>query len=203
LNAAERAEAQRRQKEEWLASQRAEAAAARAQADEIQRLEEIREREIALRSQQIMAAEDEARREAAATTREYNLAMAEAKAERLAAEKEAEIESSISEMMNTVKSGILAEDPDSARSTLGEGRIRPDGFRGFTQEQLEAIRQEQLAQLEEAKLRKERERELEEVGPALLETLLRCRHCPHTLTRFLLLGTPQGCHGYGKKWGQS
>lgn len=61
-------------------------------------------------------------------------------------------EDNTAEIYNALTSDMLTENPDLAQSNLGVGRRIGNMYKGMTAEERKIIREQQLAQIEEAKV---------------------------------------------------
>eukprot|EP00055_Hartaetosiga_balthica_P003082 m.6396 g.6396 ORF g.6396 m.6396 type:complete len:367 (-) comp2589_c0_seq1:212-1312(-) len=169
LTYAERYRSQRKQQEEWALQQLHE---------QMQREKQEREREERFRQQESWQAQKSielANQEAQARAHQereamlYNLRMAEEKKEKLKEMKLRESEENYRDMMETVNSDLISENRDAARS-YGPRKVIPDRYKGMAEEEVAAIREEQLHQIEQSKIKKamEAERAMEEQRQSVL-----------------------------------
>ena len=63
-----------------------------------------------------------------------------------------EQDDNMTEIANAIFSDLLTENPDQAISSLGPNRVVPDRWKGMSPEQIEAIRNKQLQQIQERKV---------------------------------------------------
>lgn len=158
LVSAQRLRIQREQIKSWLDQQMQEKEAAQKEqkaAEEAYKAAMVARDERAL---QLERMEMECRKRLYEANRKFNAA--------LAAEKDFEkkvlmkqtTEDNFAEIYNTMTSDMMAENPEIAISNLGPGRKISSQYKGMSREEMEQIRHDQLAQIEEKKRQKAAEK---------------------------------------------
>ncbi|CAH1174094.1 unnamed protein product [Phaedon cochleariae] len=87
----------------------------------------------------------------------FNKALADEKCSQKSAENRQTTDDNLAEICNFLSSDLLTENPDVAQSNLGLGRAIGFLYKGMTNEQRRKVREDQLAQIEEKRKRKELE----------------------------------------------
>lgn len=157
LTAGERMKMQQEQAKNWWDTQSAEKAAVKAaEADAtaahgefVKFLDET--------AREAQDAEDAIRRGLYKDTLEYNKYLAEQKRLRNLEAKQAELNANESEITHSLTSAMMTEDPLQATSAQSAFRVRKDHYKGMSEAEKKAILDTQLAQMEEAKARRELE----------------------------------------------
>jgi len=149
---------QQQQQAQWVVEQMAEKQAQIDNEIEMDRLFAERQGEIDERRAAMEEGEFASRATMNAAVRDYNVALIEAKRERDAQVRTEEAVDAIEEIRYQLNSELLNEGPGPT-SSEGDGRAIKYAFKGFSQEQIMAIRQEQLRQAaenQESKVSRER-----------------------------------------------
>lgn len=103
------------------------------------------------RANQTLEHERQQRRRSQIETARYNLALARAQREQQEEQRRREYEDNMAEIMNHLSSDMLNENKESAvySSLFGGRRVNPAMFRGLTDEEVKAIKDEQVRQIEQ------------------------------------------------------
>ncbi|KAL5960454.1 RIB43A-like with coiled-coil protein 2 [Taenia solium] len=117
-------------------------------------------REMDGRVQAMARAETACRRAVQCAVRRYNEALAAERADAERAQRRCEEEANAREILNSINSDFLTENPAQAVSAFGPHRICPDRYKGFSPEQLAEIRQKQCLQIREKACREAEEKQL-------------------------------------------
>jgi len=163
---------QQQQQAQWVVEQMAEKQAQIDNEIEMDRLFAERQGEIDERRAAMEEGEFASRATMNAAVRDYNVALIEAKRERDAQVRTEEAVDAIEEIRYQLNSELLNEGPGPT-SSEGDGRAIKYAFKGFSQEQIMAIRQEQLRQAAENQESKVRAKEAEEGWDIVQEAVRR------------------------------
>ncbi|XP_068907122.1 RIB43A-like with coiled-coils protein 2 [Tenebrio molitor] len=161
LAGAERAKVQRDQVRAWLDQQMMEKEAAdqeRKAAEEAYR-EAIFARD--QRALQLDQMEKDCRKRLEEACLRFNRALADERKMEEMTRLKREHEDCLAEMYNFMTSDLLTENPDVSQSNLGPNRRIGYLYKGMTEEEKKQVREYQLAQIEEAKKRKELEKRMD------------------------------------------
>mmetsp|Transcript_5762 Transcript_5762/g.13971 ORF Transcript_5762/g.13971 Transcript_5762/m.13971 type:complete len:387 (-) Transcript_5762:108-1268(-) len=163
---------QQQQQAQWVVEQMAEKQAQIDNEVEMDRLFAERQGEIDERRAAMEENEFASRATMNTAVRDYNVALIEAKRERDGQLRTEEAVDAIEEIRYQLNSELLNEGA-GPQSSEGDGRNLKYAFKGFTNEQIMAIRQEQLRQAAEKQEAKVREREAEEGWDVVQEAVRR------------------------------
>uniref|UniRef100_A0A6T8GEW3 RIB43A-like with coiled-coils protein 2 n=1 Tax=Hemiselmis andersenii TaxID=464988 RepID=A0A6T8GEW3_HEMAN len=163
---------QQQQQAQWVVEQMAEKQAQIDNEIEMDRLFAERQGEIDERRAAMEENELASRVVMNTAVRDYNVALIDAKRQRDAQNRTEEAVDAIEEIRYQLNSNLLNEEP-GATSSEGDGRTLKYAFKGFTNEQIMAIRQEQLRQAAEKQEHRVREKEAEEGWDIVQEAVRR------------------------------
>eukprot|EP00899_Mesostigma_viride_P026564 jgi/Mesvir1/7092/Mv09200-RA.1 len=158
LDSAMRRKLQVKEQATWVEQQRAEREAALAAEKAERELAAATARMQAAVGSDIAAQEAAIRAEIARKLLQENKEKAEAARQKKILDKAAEIQADEQEKMATLRSDMITENPGVGLSASNPMRLRPDHYKGMSPEQIEAVRREQAAQAEYARMKKELEK---------------------------------------------
>lgn len=155
LSAADRTAAQMEQCKGWWQAQLDDKAqaTARAQEDAMQLASTVRGQDML--QLELREAEAAIRRTVNREVRDANAAMAEDARQRREAERNAELAQKQAELEVAMASPWLTEDPNVAASAQSPLRVRKDHWKGMSELEKRAVLEQQLAQMEEKRARKQ------------------------------------------------
>ncbi|XP_075234790.1 RIB43A-like with coiled-coils protein 2 [Lycorma delicatula] len=161
MEANKRKKYQMEQQKIWLQQQIDE----RIQAEKDKKLAEFAYDEMVLardeRSKQLESLENECKRQLDEATARFNQALSAEQATQRRMQEMRDLEDKRAEIYNAITGDFLTENPDTAISCLGLNRIIGSQYKGMHPHEKEAIRKEQLQQIEENKMKREAEKKLE------------------------------------------
>eukprot|EP00285_Hemiselmis_virescens_P006024 CAMPEP_0173393364 /NCGR_PEP_ID=MMETSP1356-20130122/22069_1 /TAXON_ID=77927 ORGANISM="Hemiselmis virescens, Strain PCC157" /NCGR_SAMPLE_ID=MMETSP1356 /ASSEMBLY_ACC=CAM_ASM_000847 /LENGTH=386 /DNA_ID=CAMNT_0014351373 /DNA_START=52 /DNA_END=1212 /DNA_ORIENTATION=- len=163
---------QQQQQAQWVVEQMAEKQAQIDNEIEMDRLFAERQGEIDERRSAMEENEFASRASMNSAVRDYNVAMMDAKHERERQLRTEEAVDAIDEITYQLNSELLNEEV-GAQSSEGDGRALKYAFKGFSKEQVMAIRQEQLRQAAENQESRIRNKEAEEGWDVMQEAVRR------------------------------
>ncbi|KAJ9588991.1 hypothetical protein L9F63_017686, partial [Diploptera punctata] len=163
LSSKERLKAQRDQFRAWLEQQVAERKAADNDRKAAQAAFDAALIARDKRACELDKLEQECRKRLDEATYRFNKALAEEQSLKCSVEQAKELEDKFAEIYNHLTGDFLTENPDVANSNLGSSRKIGYLYRGMTPEEREAVRKEQLKQMQENKEKQKAEQQLEDL----------------------------------------
>uniref|UniRef100_UPI00398E6DC4 RIB43A-like with coiled-coils protein 2 n=1 Tax=Pristiophorus japonicus TaxID=55135 RepID=UPI00398E6DC4 len=152
---------QQRETRGWLEAQRAEKEKAQRDQKLADDLYHRKETELAERGLLLARMEEDSRRALDTATLNYNMALAAEQAALRDADRRREEAMNLAEIGAHVYGDVLTENPQVALSAFGPHRVVTDRWKGMSPQQLEDIRRQQGLQVEENKMRRMKEAQIE------------------------------------------
>lgn len=142
---------QKEQQKSWLEQQLYEKNQSKRHVHEANQALELRALNESEHANQTLENERQQRRQLQIDTARYNLALAQAQRAKQEEKKRHEYEDNLAEIMNNLSSDMLNENKETAiySSLFGGRRVNPAMFRGLTDEEIKAIKDEQLEQIQQ------------------------------------------------------
>ncbi len=144
---------QQEQLREWSLQQQHEKNLAKIRQRMADKLYDVKRMEMDERALELQRAEEECRRAINSAVQDYNEALQRETEHRREIKRLQEQDDNMTEIANNLFSDLLTENPEQAVSAFGPHRVVPDRWKGMSPEQIEKIRQEQLRQIDERRVR--------------------------------------------------